>query len=218
MHRSVRRLCSLLLVLAFPSACTTERPVFPLQPNYDMTAEAGPEEVVFRFNGNSDFGLTFSSGFRNDTTTRVLVTVSRNADSTFLNYDVNKCPSPSFFCFSVERGFGLIPRSDLAAAGNGTLRLHTNTAAEHNPGFQRAVGVGGEIEVTWVPELGGQFQQTNGTSTLMRGPEFTRTTGHFFTTTAVVRGSVVGTDVNQGSRQAFTTDRAGMIIQVVRVR
>lgn len=217
MDRSLRQLCS-LLALTFPSACTTERTGSPLRPDYDMAAEERTEQVVSQFSGNREFGLTFSSGFRNDTLTRVLVTVSRNADSTFLTYDVSKCPFSSPPCFSVERGFGLIPGSDLAATGNGGLRLSTNTQADANPSFQRTAGAGGEIVVTWVRELGGDFQDTNGRSTFMLGPEFTRTAGQVSSTTAVVSGSVVGTDVNQGSRQALTTDRAGITVQVVRAQ
>ena len=212
--RPVRRLM-LVLAPALAGACA-EPAGSPLQPGADVTAAADFEEILFEVRGNRSLAQTFSSGFRDDTLTRVLVTVFSNNDSTLLSYDVNKCPFPFLFCFSTERGFGLIPGVDLAVTGSGAMRLHTNTGGDANPAFQRTAGAGGEIDVTWTPTLGGATSDQNGTSTFLMGGEFTRTSGRISSTDADVSGAVVGTPVNQGSRQAFTSTRVGMTVQVVR--
>ena len=211
-----RSVCRLMLLLA-PLACAcAERAGSPLHPTADVTAADVSEEILFQFSGNRSVASTFSSGFRDDTLTRVSVMVFSNRDSTLLSYDVNKCPFPFLFCFSTERGFGLIPGANFAVSGTGAMRLHTNTAADANPAFQRTAGVGGEIDVTWTPALGGATSDQDGTSTLLMGSEFTRTSGQIASTEADVSGVAVGTSVNQGSRQAFTSTRVGMTVQVVR--
>ena len=120
------------------------------------------------------------------------------SDEAILQYDIWECSLTTFECTTVEAGFGLVAGDELVTSRD-RLTLNTNTA--ENPSFERWVGVGGPINVTWT-QLSGWSYRFSLQSRYRDSGGMSHTHGTFTTGPTLAEGTVLGARLDPGSGYA----------------
>lgn len=185
------------------AASSPTRPSFGVAANDTLPGGCTDRVCNFRASGNSAFiswstlpngaaaSDTGGGGGGGGTIQFGGASISRGGEShaqqTFLSYNISEC-TPSFFCFQVASGFGLIPNADFDTQGS-RYRLTTNTA--NNPGFFIFDGSAGVITIEWTPN--GQFSQSfNGVRRITQPGMSEQQVGKSEDQSARATGNVVG--------------------------
>lgn len=189
----------------------------PARPAVPTTAEAVPavaaaaRSTPSHYVTRGEYGELSAAALDGQTYREISLNVFRVVDGlAYLSYSVWQCDLASWDCQSVEQGSGGIPGGDLTSS-HGRLYLDTSTDAGVNPEFERVVGSGGRLTVTWT-ELSGW--SSSGTSRYrFRTPDLvSHYHGTYTTTQALVDGTVLGAAVAPGSAYAsMGTVREGSI-------
>lgn len=130
---------------------------------------------------------------------------------TFLTYSIVDCTSE---CTTVEAGAGFIPTNDFQGSGTSQERLSTNTSAAANPAFERYVGNGGSITLTWKKTDVSTERYSGGRTTqLVIGglKEETAAGGMYVVHSATVDGSIIGIAPAPGNTAFMSANRSSNV-------